>query len=75
MTSKEFIEWEMLGCSYNKNKYYKQVIKDLERLEKQDKILEILKPYFSGSVFPSAIFFNFNNEELNLLKKEWLNDK
>lgn len=33
MTSKEFIEWQMLGCSYNQKKYYNQVLKDLEKLE------------------------------------------
>lgn len=36
MTSKEFIEWQMLDCSYNQKKYYNQVLKDLE-------VLEILK--------------------------------
>lgn len=61
---------------YNRlqTEYLKGVLKDLERLEKQDKILEILKPYFKGAIFPSAINFNFSPEELNLLKKEWLDN-
>lgn len=73
MTSKEFIEWQMLGCSYNQKKYYKQVLKDLERLEKQDKILDILKPYFRGAVFPSAINFNFSEKNWKPIK-EWLDN-
>lgn len=43
MTSKEFIEWDMLGCSYNKKKHYEQVLKDLEEKEKQEKELKEYK--------------------------------
>ena len=43
MTSKEFIEWQMLDCSYNQKKYYNQVLKDL-------KILEILKEYLTPHI-------------------------
>ena len=43
MASKEVIEWCMLGCSNNQKKYFEQVLKDLERLEKQDKLLHIFK--------------------------------
>lgn len=43
------------------------------KVKKQDKILEILKPYFSGAVFPSAINFNFSEGEWKSIK-EWLDN-
>lgn len=53
-----------------------EYIKDLkEENRKQKEILDILKPYFKGAIFPSAINFNFSPEELNLLKKEWLDGR
>lgn len=49
--------------AYYKGQYYKQ-----------QEILDILKPYFSGAVFPSAILINFSPKEANLIK-EWLNEQ
>ena len=45
----------------------------LLKAQKQDKILEILKPYFKGAVFPSAINFNFSEEDWKPIE-EWLNE-
>lgn len=47
-------------------------IKDLkEENRKQKEILDILKPYFRGAVFPSAINFNFSEKNWKPIK-EWL---
>ena len=43
----------------------------LLKAQKHDKILEILKPYFKGAVFPSAINFNFSEEDWKAIE-EWL---
>lgn len=75
MTSKEFIEWQMSGCSYNQKKYYKQVLKDLEVKEKQDKILKILKKYLKNKSLELGIddivICCENEEDFNKIK-EWL---
>ena len=45
----------------------------LLKAQKQDKILDILRPYFSGAIFPSAINFNFSVEDWKPIE-EWLNN-
>lgn len=39
------------------------------KAQENEKMIEILKPYFQGTVFPSAIYFHFSCEEFDLLKR------
>ncbi len=43
MTSKEIIEWYMLGCSNKQKKYFEQVLNDLEQKELLENELKLEK--------------------------------
>lgn len=67
---------EIGAISYNKiwlENQIKALKQALLKAQQQDKILEILKPYFRGAVFPSAINFNFSEEDWKPIK-EWLDN-
>ncbi len=53
---------------------YNIIAEALEENQKQKEILEILKPYFRGAVFPSAINFNFSDKNWKPIK-EWLENE
>ena len=48
---------------------YSIIKQALLKAQEQKEILEILKPYFKSAVFPSAINFNFSEEEFKKLKE------
>jgi len=53
----------------NENKMLVNIKQSLLKSQENEKILEILKPYFQGAIFPSAIYFHFSNKEFEQIKR------